>query len=202
MPVVHIVEGDARLTDSRTPVAHVLNGPLHTVSGLTIGHVLTALTATTFGFLATFTQAIHDAIVPGHHSNALDHSNILDHARLHSITGVLDHTFPGGLTFLRADGSFATPAAGAANIKATEQTFGASPVYSAEWTIVDAEVLLGSNIIVRLSAEPATGHDGDEAEMEPMEVLAKDIVAGQFTLYAEALDGPVEGSYVFNYLIG
>ena len=33
------------------------------------------------------------------------------HARLHAVTSALDHTFPGGATFLRADGTFATPAA-------------------------------------------------------------------------------------------
>jgi hypothetical protein len=43
---------DGRLSDSRTPAAHVLDGALHTVSGLTTGHVLQATGATTFGFAA------------------------------------------------------------------------------------------------------------------------------------------------------
>lgn len=93
-------------------------------------------------------------------------------------------------------------ASGSANIKSTEQTFGATGVYFAEWTIVDVDVLSGSNINAKLSAEPPTGRDGDEAEMEPMEVYAKDIIAGQFTLVAEVQDGPVDGAYVFNYLVG
>lgn len=43
---------DSRLSDARTPTAHVLNSASHTVSGLTTGHFLKALSATTFGFAA------------------------------------------------------------------------------------------------------------------------------------------------------
>jgi hypothetical protein len=43
---------DSRLSDSRTPAAHVLDGAVHTVSGKTAGHFLKALTASTFGFAA------------------------------------------------------------------------------------------------------------------------------------------------------
>lgn len=43
---------DARLSDARTPSAHVLNSASHTVSGLTTGHFLKATGATTFGFAA------------------------------------------------------------------------------------------------------------------------------------------------------
>jgi hypothetical protein len=43
---------DARLSDARTPTAHQLDGALHTVSELTPGHFLKALTATTFGIVA------------------------------------------------------------------------------------------------------------------------------------------------------
>ena len=43
---------DSRLSDSRTPNAHVLNSASHTVSGLTTGHFIKATSATTFGFAA------------------------------------------------------------------------------------------------------------------------------------------------------
>lgn len=46
------VGNDSRLSNSRTPTAHVLNSASHTVSGLTTGHFLKALSATTFGFAA------------------------------------------------------------------------------------------------------------------------------------------------------
>jgi hypothetical protein len=43
---------DSRLSDSRTPTAHGLVSASHTVSGLTTGQFLKALSATTFGFAA------------------------------------------------------------------------------------------------------------------------------------------------------
>jgi len=46
------VGNDARLSDARTPTAHGLVSASHTVSGLTTGHFLKALSATTFGFVA------------------------------------------------------------------------------------------------------------------------------------------------------
>jgi len=48
----YVTDADARNSDSRTPNAHVLDGALHTVSGLTAGHFLKATGATTFGFAA------------------------------------------------------------------------------------------------------------------------------------------------------
>ena len=46
------VGNDTRLSDTRTPSAHVLNSASHTVSGLTTGNFLKATSATTFGFAA------------------------------------------------------------------------------------------------------------------------------------------------------
>jgi len=45
--------------------AHVLNGADHTVSGLTPGHILTALTATTFGFAAPVDLGLSSLTDPG-----------------------------------------------------------------------------------------------------------------------------------------
>jgi hypothetical protein len=43
-----------------------------------------------------------------------DHTHANDHVRSHSVTSASDHSFPGGTTtFLRADGTFATPTAAA-----------------------------------------------------------------------------------------
>jgi len=44
------VGNDARLSDSRTPTAHVLDSASHTISGKTAGQVLLATAATTFAF--------------------------------------------------------------------------------------------------------------------------------------------------------
>src|SRR3990167_4544992 len=53
-----------------------------------------------------FVQADHDGLPNPHHSNASDHT------QLHTVTQTLDHTFPGGSTFLRADGTWASPPGG------------------------------------------------------------------------------------------
>ena len=45
------VGNDARLSDSRTPLAHALDGGLHTITGKTGGQLLMATAATTFGFV-------------------------------------------------------------------------------------------------------------------------------------------------------
>jgi len=44
------VGNDSRLSDSRTPLAHTLDGALHTISGKTAGQVMLATSATTFAF--------------------------------------------------------------------------------------------------------------------------------------------------------
>lgn len=62
--------------------------------------------------LGLATQAEHQAHMDAadpHPQYALD-SDL--HARQHSITSAPDHTFPGGSTFLRADGTFANPPGG------------------------------------------------------------------------------------------
>lgn len=51
------VGNDSRLSDARTPTAHVLDSASHTISGKTAGQVLIATAATTFGFV-TFSQDI------------------------------------------------------------------------------------------------------------------------------------------------
>ena len=43
---------DARLSDSRNPLAHQLDGALHTISGKTAGQALIATSATTFAFVS------------------------------------------------------------------------------------------------------------------------------------------------------
>jgi len=53
------------------------------------------------------THASHTGIGATDH-----HSNANDHVRAHVVAETLDHTFPGGNTFLRADGVWASPPGG------------------------------------------------------------------------------------------
>lgn len=85
---------DSRLSDARTPTAHVLNSASHTVSGLTTGHFLKATSATTFGFAAhglTYTDV--GAAASGHNhsgtyepANANIQSHISSTSNPHSVT--------------------------------------------------------------------------------------------------------------------
>jgi len=78
----YVTNSDARNSDARTPVAHVLNGALHTVSGLTPGHVMRASGAAA----ADFAQAQHGDLGG---VGANDH-----HAQSHVLDGA-DHTVSG-----------------------------------------------------------------------------------------------------------
>jgi hypothetical protein len=128
----YVSDSDARNTNSRTPTAHAIDGALHsgvlagelggTLAAPTVDAVhsgsshaatQTAAEATASSALTTH-AAVSAASTHGNlgHSNANDHANTLDHARQHSTTSASDHTFPGGTTtFLRADGTYATPTA-------------------------------------------------------------------------------------------
>jgi hypothetical protein len=115
-----------------------------------------------------------------------------------------------GLTFAMpgATGPQGPAGGGSADIKTTEQDFGTEQVLYAEFSITDGDVTSASSIIPSLSAEaPAAlrdglAADGDEAEMEPMHLFAKDMTTGSFTLAAEATHGPLTGPYKFNYMVG
>jgi hypothetical protein len=106
--------------------------------------------------------------------------------------------------FLRRVGASvvgASPGAGSVNIKQTELDFGATPVYEAEFTITDADVGLTSQIIMQVAYEAPTGRDLDEVEMEPFSCRCK-AGSGNFTAHVIALEGPVDGPYKFNHLVG
>jgi hypothetical protein len=85
---------DSRLSDARTPMAHQHNALDVNAGTLDIGRIPTGSTAMTV--CIGNDARLSDARTP----------------TSHSITGV-QHTFPGGTTtFLRADGTFATPSGG------------------------------------------------------------------------------------------
>jgi len=67
-------------------VAHQLDGPYHTVSGLTPGHFLKALTATTFGFAA------HGLSYGDVGAAASDHTHAQLHDRSHDVESSSDHS--------------------------------------------------------------------------------------------------------------
>lgn len=75
----YVTNSDARLTGSRDPNSHALVGSVHTVSGLTVGHVLRATGTTTYAFgqvshndLGGVTEDQHHAKI--HDINGTDHN--------------------------------------------------------------------------------------------------------------------------------
>jgi hypothetical protein len=93
-------------------------------------------------------------------------------------------------------------AGGSANIKTTEIDFGAVPTNYGIFSIADADVSAGSNIGIWLSMEAPTGRDADEAEVEPMVCQATNMASGTFDAVVQVHDGPVEGKYKLNHLVG
>lgn len=89
-----------------------------------------------------------------------------------------------------------TPAT--ADVKTATVNFGTGAM-QASATVTDAAVSASSQIL--LTPAPTTGRDADEAEMEPMHAYAIP-AAGSFTLVADAIEGPAEGVFTFNYLAG
>jgi hypothetical protein len=109
------VGNDARLSDNRTPLAHVLNSASHTVSGLTTGHFLKATGAATFGFAAhglTYTDVGAAATSHAHAGEDIT-SGSIDGDRLPALSttkkgGVPATATPSG-KYLRDDDTWATP---------------------------------------------------------------------------------------------
>ncbi|MBJ7347289.1 MAG: hypothetical protein JHC87_01815 [Thermoleophilaceae bacterium] len=86
------------------------------------------------------------------------------------------------------------------DIKQTEIDFGAR-AWGAAFTIVDAAVNAGSQITGNIAYEAPTARDRDEVEMEQIS-LSFAPGAGQLTIFATALDGPIHGKFKINYLVG
>jgi hypothetical protein len=108
-----------------------------------------------------------------------------------------------GSKFLRDDGVWAAPpgGGGAAAVKEAELDFGATGKHSLVATVTDAAIAAGEQIVISQSAAAATGKSQDENEMDP--VLVRAVAgAGEMTVYADALHGPITGKVKVNYLHG
>jgi hypothetical protein len=79
--------------------------------------------------------------------------------------------------------------------------FGVTPTRSATFTVVDSSVSAASQIMAVQSADAPTGKSQDENEMDDL-IFRCVAGAGQFTVYADALEGPVVGNYKMTYTVG
>lgn len=123
----------------------------------------------------------------------------------HSIIGA-EHTFPGGTTtFLRADGTFATPAGGGGGAISGQATvnFGASTTETsiARVTVNTASVATGSIVMVSPAGISTATHDPDDYQWDNISGYVSNIVNGvSFDIIGVAPNGSF-GEYVFNYVI-
>lgn len=88
----------------------------------------------------------------------------------------------------------------AVKLKEAEIDFGSLGVFSGTFTITDSDVTGTSRIMAVQSGAAATGRQADENEMDPLNLRALP-GTGQFTLYANGMDGPVAGKYKVNYRV-
>jgi hypothetical protein len=84
--------------------------------------------------------------------------------------------------------------------KQFEIDFGALGTRSKVFTITDTDVNVLSKLFVQQSGNAATGRSQDENEMDAL-TFRSIAGAGQFTLYADSLFGPVAGKYKISYSI-
>lgn len=96
-------------------------------------------------------------------------------------------------------GGSSTP--GTVNVKQTEVDFGTTPLAEAEFTVVDAEVSLTSQLIGTIAYEAPTGKDLDELEMDAIDVRFQP-GTGQFIVRVKGLEGYLHDKFKINYLIG
>lgn len=159
------------------------------------------------GIPATFAPSAHAA---SHKSAGGDAIKLDELAATTDVTTLNASTTAHGLlikldglttTFLRGDGSWALPGASSTNIKQTEIDFGTTPVAEASFTITDADVSAGSQLIGSVAYEAPTGKDLDELDMDGLDLKFAPGV-GEFTLYARGMDGYVADTFKVNYLIG
>lgn len=92
-------------------------------------------------------------------------------------------------------------AATSASMSEIEIDFGATPVKSKKFAIVDAGVVATSKVFPQISGKAATGRAADENEMDAILVSAQP-TAGGFYLFANCITGRVSGKFKLNYLIG
>lgn len=90
---------------------------------------------------------------------------------------------------------------GSAAWTAVEVDFGTTPVYDATFTVVDAAVSATTEVAVVQSGVAATGRAAGDSLWDGITYAAVP-GAGQFTLYAAALPGPVVGPRTILYQVG
>lgn len=145
--------------------------------------------------ISTLTQtALNGKSATGHSHAAADiTSGLLAPARI--ATGA-----PTGSKFLRDDQVWATPAGGGATITEVEVDFGTTPTGPTRFTITDQAITATSKVLLTVAGTTPTGGFGDEAEWDPMTVVAVP-GSGNMAVTLTPRDGRVVGAFKLHYQI-
>lgn len=112
------------------------------------------------------------------------------------------NSFYYGTSSAGVKGFFALPVPVVPVLAQTEKDFGATPVYGAVFSVVDAGVTAGMKVVASLAYDAPTGRDLDEVELVDFQISAGSVVVGAFSLLVQSLTGLVSGAYKFNYVRG
>ena len=83
-----------------------------------------------------------------------------------------------------------------------EIDFGALPVASKEFTVLDVNANSASNITAAVAYEAPTDKDLDEVEMDALFIICGQAEAGSFKIFIKAIDGSyLADKFKINYLI-
>jgi hypothetical protein len=94
------------------------------------------------------------------------------------------------------------PAAGSFAATQVEVDLGWPAVRAKEFTITDANAIVGSKIVATIAYEDTVDHTADEVTVSEVFCSAGKSVAGSFTLALYAAAGPIGGKFKINYAIG
>ncbi len=197
------------LADSQTPLGHNhaegditgLTAALAGKASLSHSHAqseITGLVSALAGKLDSSTK-LDDLSLPDDNTD-LD-ASLTRHGLLKKLPG-------GTSTFLRADGTFATPAGGPGGSMASGSAivnFGAFPGSSDSSVIITGQIGILSNSIMQAWLMPiaTSDHSSDEHLLEPIKVLAGNIVPGSsFTVYAlnnNPINEPLESAGIARF---
>jgi hypothetical protein len=116
--------------------------------------------------------------------------------------GFLPKLGGGTANFLRADGTWAAPAAGSFTASQTTVDFGTTPVDDKEFVITDAACSPTSKVVAAMAYVDTADNTADEIATSKVCCSVGVPAAGSFTLSVFANDGPIAGKFAVNYALG
>lgn len=219
-----VQDDDARLSDARTPLAHVhaigevtgLSAELADlqtqIDGVSGGGVAETRLISTSAPLTGGGDLSADRTIGWDTTAALDNvarvnvrknsaGSVFGRRRINFIEGsnvTLTITDDAGNE--EVDVQVAAASGSAATWTEVEIDFGSTPAYDAQFTVVDAAVTGASKIIILPTGKAATGRTADDWQWDGL-TLAATPASGSFTLYALAHPGPVVGKRKVQYSV-